>query len=139
MKKKGKFVPGDFRLVVKKSKTGKGLFTEGAIPKGACIIEYVGRTISTEEAYTSKSRYLFEVNARKTIDGKPKWNKAGYINHSCGPNAEPEIRNGRIFIMARRAIKPGEELTYDYGDEYFNDYLKPVGCKCGSSRCRSTR
>lgn len=129
-KRKGKFVPGDFTLLVKRSKTGLGLFAGERIPKGACIIEYVGRTISEEEAYTSRSKYLFEINKKKTIDGRPKWNKAGYINHSCRPNAIPEIRKGRVYIMATRTITEGEELNYDYGDEYFNDYIKPVGCKC---------
>lgn len=135
-KKKGKFVPGGFDIRVKKASAGKGLFAFEDIPKGSCLIEYKGRTISNEEAYTSRSRYLFEINSRKTIDGKPKWNKAGYINHSCGPNAEPEIRNARIFIMAIKNIKKGDEITYDYGKEYFDDYLRPHGCRCGSPRCK---
>lgn len=130
MKRKGKYEPGDFVLHVKRSTAGLGLFAGGPIPKGACIIEYKGRTISKEEEYTSNSLYLFEVNARMTIDGKPRVNKAGYINHSCRPNAEPEIRNRRVFIMARRAIKEGEELTYDYGKDYWNDHIKPHGCRC---------
>ena len=125
-----KFTPGDFDLRVRRSSAGLGLFTERAIPKGGCIIEYVGREISKEESETSKSKYLFEISKKKTIDGKPKWNKAGYINHSCRPNAESEIVKGRIFIMATRAIKPGEEITYDYGKEYVDEHIKPFGCKC---------
>lgn len=136
-KRKGKYVPGGFSLLVKRAKSGLGLFSGEAIPKGACIIEYKGRTISEEEAYTSRSKYLFEVNSRKTIDGRPKWNKAGYINHSCGPNADPVTRQARVFIMATKNIKEGEEITYDYGDEYFNDYLRPGGCRCGSARCKA--
>lgn len=135
MKRKGKFEPGNFVLHVKRSTAGLGLFAGEPIPKGACIIEYKGRTISKEEEYTSNSLYLFEVNSRMTIDGKPRMNKAGYINHSCRPNAEPEIRNRRVFIMARRAIKEGEELTYDYGKSYWNDHIKPYGCRC--VKCRA--
>lgn len=129
-KPRGKFVPGDFKLLVKRSSAGLGLYAGEVIPKGACIIEYVGRLISKEEEYTSKSKYLFEVNSRMTIDGKPKWNKAGYINHSCKPNAEPEIRERRIYIMAKRAIAEGEEIVYDYGKEYWDDHIKPFGCRC---------
>lgn len=125
-----KFEPGNFRLEVRRSSAGLGLFAGEGIPKGACIIEYKGRVISKEEEYTSNSKYLFEIHSRLTIDGKPKWNKAGYINHSCRPNAEPEIRNNRVFIMAKRTIKPGEEILYDYGKEYFNDHIKPYGCRC---------
>ena len=125
-----KFTPGDFDLRVRRSSAGLGLFTESMIPKGACIIEYVGREVSKEESETSKSKYLFEISKSKTIDGKPKWNKAGYINHSCRPNAESEITKGRVFIMATRTIKPGEELTYDYGKEYVDEHIKPFGCRC---------
>lgn len=129
--RKGKYVPGDFELLVKKSPTGKGLYAGEKIPRGACIIEYVGKTISKAEEYTSRSKYLFEVSSKKTIDGRPKWNKAGYINHSCKPNAEPVIHKSRIFIMAKRSILPGEEITYEYGDEYVDDHIKPFGCRCG--------
>lgn len=135
MKRLGKFVPGGFSLLVKRSSAGLGLFAGEDIAKGACIIEYVGRTISPEEEYTSRSKYLFEVHSRKTIDGRPKWNKAGYINHSCRPNAEPEIRKGRVFIMAKKHIKAGEEITYDYGKEYIDEHIKPYGCRC--PKCRA--
>lgn len=130
MATKSKYIPGDFVLTPKRSAAGIGLFTQSVIPKGACIIEYVGRHISKEEEFTSRSKYLFEISKHKTIDGRPKWNKAGYINHSCRPNAEPEIRKGRVYIMAKRSIKPGEEILYDYGKEYFNEHIKPFGCRC---------
>ena len=130
-----KYEPGGFHLRVGKSRTGKGLFAGEKIPKGACIIEYVGRVISKAEEYTSRSKYLFEVNSKKTLDGPPRINKAGYINHSCRPNAEPVIRAGRIYIMAKRAIALGEEITYEYGKEYWNDHIKPKGCRC--AKCSS--
>ena len=130
MPTRSKFTPGDYKLRVGRSSAGLGLFAENAIPKGVCVIEYVGKTISKEEETTSKSKYLFEISKDKTIDGKPKWNKAGYINHSCRPNCEAEINKGRVFIFTKRAIKPGEELNYDYGKEYFNDHIKPFGCRC---------
>lgn len=127
-----RYEPVPLSLLVKRSSAGLGLFAGEPIPKNACIIEYVGRQISEEEKYSSKSRYLFEVNSKITLDGKPKTNKAGYINHSCKPNAEPVIRNKRIFIFARKPIAAGEEITYDYGKEYFDEYLKPHGCRCAS-------
>ena len=59
-------------------------------------------------------------------------NIARYINHSCKPNAESDVkpRKRRVFIRAIKNIEEGEEITYDYGAEYFKAYLKPIGCKC---------
>lgn len=126
---KSKYEPGDYKLKVKRSSAGLGLYAEQEIPKGACIIEYKGRFISKEEEYTITSQYLFEVG-RKTIDGGARSNTARYINHSCRPNAEPEIRKGRVLIMSRRRILPGEEIGYDYGKDFWNEYIKPKGCRC---------
>jgi len=130
MKKRLKFEPGDYKLKVKRSSAGLGLFTEEEIPKGKCIIEYVGRVISPEEEYTITSQYLFEINSKKTIDGSARTNKARYVNHSCRPNCEAEIRKGRVFYMSKRKIKAGEELNFDYGKDFWNEYIKPHGCKC---------
>jgi SET domain-containing protein len=129
---RGTYTPGDFRFSVRRSSAGLGLFAESKIPKGACVIEYAGRELSQEESETSKSKYLFEISKKRTIDGKPKWNKAGYINHSCEPNCETEINRGRVFVMALRTIQPGEELTYDYGEEYCLEHCVP--CRCGAKK-----
>ncbi len=123
-------MPAPEGTVVKRSSAGLGLFATRQYKKGEMIIEYVGRVISEDEAYTSKSKYLFEITKKKTVDGKPNINPAGYINHSCRPNSEPLLKKGRIFIYTKRAIKAGEEFTYDYGEEYFDDHIKPNGCRC---------
>ena len=117
-------------VVVKRSSAGLGLFATRSFKKGERIIEYVGRTISNAEAYTSRSKYLFEVNKRRTIDGTVRTNIARYINHSCRPNCEPEIERGHIYIDAIKNIKEGEEFSYDYGEEYFNEHIRPFGCRC---------
>lgn len=132
--KKGKFVPGGFMLRIKRAKTGLGLFAGEPIKKGACIIEYTGRELSREEIYTSRSKYLFEISKKKTIDGSVRSNIARYINHACKPNCEIEIYKGNVFVMAKKNIKAGEELHYDYDTEYFDAYIKPKGCLCGSCK-----
>lgn len=135
------YTPGDFDLVVRRSKTGLGLFAESEIPKGACIIEYKGPQLTPEQEEKSRSKYLFEVHSRKTIDGTPRWNTARYINHSCRPNCEPNIYKGRVYIHALRRIRPGEELNYDYGKNYFNEFLKDIcACpKCAEKKTASRR
>lgn len=121
---------GIYSIKIKKSLTGKGLFAQEDIPKGKYVIEYFGRELSEKEKYTSNSKYLFEINSKKTIDGNVKPNIARYINHSCVPNCEVEIKKGRILVFSKKNIKRGEELSYNYGREYWNEILRPMGCKC---------
>ncbi len=128
--KKSKYTLGNFNLKVKKSATGKGLFTLDPIPKGSCIIEYTGKPVKEENLYKINCKYLFEVDKNKTINGNIPSNIARYINHSCKPNCEADGPKGKAFILALKNIKAGEELTYDYGEEYFDEYIKPKGCQC---------
>lgn len=115
---------------VGRSNTGLGLFATEAIKKGTRIVEYVGKVVPTKKADDINSKYLFTVNSRWTIDGAPRRNVARYANHSCRPNAESDIVRGRVFIDARKNIAPGEEITYNYGEEYFDGIIKPMGCRC---------
>ncbi len=120
------------KLAVKRSNAGLGLFSVSHIPKGEFIIEYTGERISEEEAQRRAGKYLFTITQDVTVDGRGRENIARYINHSCTPNAEAEADEEelRIRIFAKRNIKPGEELTYDYGKEYWNQHIKPHGCRC---------
>ena len=115
-----------------RSSAGIGLFATAPIKKGALIIEYTGERITVDEADQRGGQYLFQVTDTLTIDGRGRENKARYINHSCRGNAEAEhLEDGdRIFIRAKRAIKEGEEITYHYGKEFFETYIKPKGCRC---------
>ncbi len=125
-------------LVVKRGMNGLGLFTKVPMKKGDCIIEYVGNILVTEEEVNARGgQYLFEVSKKKTIDGSGRSNTARYINHSCRPNAEVDIIKGRVFIYAKRGIKEGEELCYDYGKEFWNEHIKPKGCRC--EKCTEKR
>ena len=117
---------------------GHGLFATRAVSKGDFVIEYTGNSISTKVADALSTRYLFEIDSKWTIDGSVRSNIARYINHSCDPNCEAEILDGRILITAARDIEKGEELTMDYGEEYFDEFIKPVGCKCFKC-CSTTR
>lgn len=125
------------KLTVKRTATGLGLFALQPIAAGKRIIEYTGPLISNEEVERSRGRYFFGVNSRWSIDGSPRSNLARYINHSCSPNAEAIISGRRVWIWSRKKIKAGEEITYNYGKEYFEDLIKPKGCKC--QRCAPAR
>jgi uncharacterized protein len=125
---------------VGRAATGLGLFATARIEKGAFIVEYSGRRITTAEADRREARgakYMYELNSRWTIDGSSRSNIARYANHSCRPNAESDIVKGKVILRAIKAIEPGQEITYDYGPEYFDLIIKPMGCKC--ARCAGRR
>lgn len=122
---------GNIKLAVKRTHTGLGLFALEPIPKGTRIIEYKGPLISNKEVERRKNgKYFFGVNQKWSIDGSARSNMARYINHSCRPNAEAFITGHRIWLWSKKKIKAGEEITYYYGKEYFDDHIKPIGCKC---------
>lgn len=123
---------------------GKGLFAKNLIKKGMYILEYVGTPVPAEIADDHPGRYLFELNEKVTLDGDVPDNTAKYINHSCDPNVEAEIDEDKdgtehVNIYAMRTIQPGEELFIDYGEEYFDEFIRPVGCRCGSATCQSKK
>jgi SET domain-containing protein len=126
---------------VGRSRTGLGLFATREIKKGTRIVEYSGPLLDCriEENDAIENKYLFELNGRWTIDGSVRRNVARYANHGCRPNAESDVqpRNRKVYIRAIKTIQPGEEITYDYGTDYFKSYLKPIGCKC--AHCESKR
>lgn len=127
-----------FKIVkVKRGLEGMGLFAGEDIKKGEMIIEYIGNIITTKEANDmATNEYLFEINTRRTIDGSPKWNIARYCNHACGDeaNAESDIKKGRVFVIAVKDIKTGEEICYDYGEEFVKEHIAPHGCRCKAEK-----
>jgi uncharacterized protein len=122
------------RFRVGRSKSGLGLFAVKPFKKGDFITYYTGRLITTKEADELWTKYLFEVNSRWTIDGSTRRNVARYINHSCRPNAETDIKKHKIIISAIKGIYPGDEITYNYGRDYFNAFIKEHGCRCAACR-----
>ena len=117
-----------------RSRTGLGLFATKPIKKGTKIIRYFGPLLdcNKEKDDAVENKYLFQITNRWTIDGSVRKNIARYINHSCKPNAESDVSKikRRVDIRAIKDIAPGEEINYDYGTDYFKEYLKPIGCKC---------
>jgi hypothetical protein len=123
---------------VGRATAGLGLFAIAPIEKGAFIVEYKGPRITHAEAARREARghrYMFEINSRWTVDGSSRRNTARYANHSCAPNAESDLVKGKVILRAIKRIEPGEEITYDYGEEYFELFLRRSGCKC--AKCQN--
>jgi SET domain-containing protein len=130
---------------------GRGAFATRPIDPGEWIIEYAGERI-TEAEFQRRDpargpgevhhSVFFEVAPDVVIDASVGGNDARFINHSCDPNCETRIEEGRVHIYARRQITAGEELCFDYS--YIREpHLTPAmiaahPCHCGSAICRGT-
>lgn len=129
---------------------GKGVFALVDIPEGETLIEYTGEVITWAEALDRHPHdpsdpnhtFYFHIDEEHVIDAKYGGNSARWINHSCKPNCEADIEDGRVFIRSKRDIKAGDELFYDYGlviDEPLTPKLKAqYPCWCGAKKCRGT-
>lgn len=136
---------------------GNGVFATAPIRKGTRLIQYKGRHRTHQEVdrvyaddVDTGHTFLFTLNDTYVIDANEGGNSARWINHSCEPNCEAvlvEDENGdpnkdAVFIEALRAIRPGEELSYNYGivlAEAHTVRMKQLwACRCGASKCTGT-
>ena len=130
---------------------GVGAFATQRIKKGTRIIEYTGERISNAEAdrrydedkMKSHHTFLFTLTSRTVVDAAVGGNESRFINHSCAPNCEAVIEDGkRIYIEALRDIPVGEELVYDYQyertDEHTPEDERFYACSCGAPTCRGS-
>lgn len=124
--------PPQFRLKVRRSRTGLGLYALEDIPRHRFVIEYVGRLVPDVVADRIGGKYLFDLENGKHILGGERKNIARYANHACKPNSEVRVSKSRVYIWTTKRIRAGEEINYDYGKEYFDEYIKPYGCRCQS-------
>ena len=129
---------------------GTGAFATRNIRKGTRIIEYLGQRISWR---TADKRYDDEKMGRHhtflfTVDDKTVHRRRGERQRRALPqslvrrNCEAITDRKRIFIEARRTIRAGDELLYDYQYERTDDHTeedeKFYACRCGSPKCRGT-
>jgi SET domain-containing protein len=129
---------------------GIGAFATQFIPAGTRLIEYVGERLTTQQAddrYPDDDgerhhTFLFAIDDDVVIDAAVEGNDARFINHSCGPNCDAVIDDGRIWIETIRDVEPGEELAYDYRyileERHSPAAKRRYPCSCGAPNCRKT-
>ncbi|ESU06148.1 hypothetical protein FGSG_00899 [Fusarium graminearum PH-1] len=145
---------------------GYGLFTVEPIAQDDFIIEYVGELITHDEGVRREARrgdvfdeesnisYVFTLleNEGIWVDAATYGNLSRYINHASesdkrGCNITPRILyvNGeyRIKFTAMRDIAAGEELFFNYGENFPNLTKKlldhKTGGKSGEGKKRTRR
>jgi SET domain-containing protein len=130
--------PGDrFALDVGPSTIdGHGCFAAEPIPARRKIGEIRGEPLTVKEArLRAKSQrriMMVEVSARTAIDASQSTHALRFTNHSCRPNAELRIVEGRVEVYTLRDLAAGEEITANYGETHHEGRLR---CRCGASQC----
>ena len=129
---------------------GRGAFATRAIPAGTRLVEYAGKRLTPEQAdarYPELSgerhhTYLFAIDDEVVIDAAVDGNDARFINHSCAPNCDAVVEDGRIWIDTIRDVEAGEELAYDYAyvleERHSPAAKRRYPCRCGAQTCRGT-
>ena len=115
---------------------GHGVFAAEPIPALVKIGEIRGEAISVEDARIRATRHerimIVELSRRRAIDFSQSSDPMRFTNHSCRPNGQLRITDGRIEFYALRAIEPGEEITVSYGETHHEGRLT---CRCGAPGC----
>ena len=129
---------------------GLGGFATCHIPAGIRLIEYAGERITPAEsdarypevAGERHHTYLFAIDDAVVVDASVNGNAARFLNHSCAPNCDAVIDDGRIWIETLHDIEPGEELVYDYAyvlkERHTPSAKRRYPCRCGAITCRGT-
>lgn len=132
---------------------GLGAFATRHIPAGVRIIEYAGQRLTKAEAearYPDDAKddggrhhtYLFAIDDEVLVDASVDGNEARFLNHSCAPNCDVVIDDGRLWIETVHDIELGEELVYDYAyvleERHSPAAKRRYPCACGAVTCRGT-
>ena len=113
---------------------GWGVFAEQDLMPMHYIGEYAG-IVRRKKRSDAKNAYCFEYSivsdesTRYTIDAMDQGGIVRFINHSSTPNLTSALATyqnlSHIVIFARRLIKKGEQLCYDYGPAYWSKRTLP--------------
>ncbi|CAL8119184.1 unnamed protein product [Orchesella dallaii] len=113
---------------------GWGVRTNGVIEKGQSVTFYWG-ILKIQNPCDSLYATEFNVNSKEKIyvDANAAGGLSKYFNHSCKPNVilKQVTKNNwpLLVFVAKRRIRVGEELTWNYRENYmFSE------CLCNSCR-----
>jgi uncharacterized protein len=120
---------------------GLGVFTEAAFLQGDFVMPIDDSDPVLDRAALTSQQEIF-IDVFVGLDGTLRtiWMKSPekFINHSCDPNTlvRTDMNSGVRKVLARKDLEKGEELTWDYALNIWEEWVAPVRCACGTRDCR---
>ncbi len=123
--------------MIKDGKYGKGIFTRKSLKMNTKILDFCGPILKRSDLPENiinpiDDRYI---QIDKELFIGPSGKIDDLINHSCEPNCAVLIKDKMAELFSIKNIKAGEEITYDYSLQMYNETWT-MKCMCGSKKCR---
>lgn len=116
---------------------GTGLFARRPFAPMEPIIHIAGRIVHYEVLWARGGTFLdncIRFGPETYLD--PGDNVGRYVNHSCEPNTAIHKSRNRLYLVASRAIRRGDELAFDYSTTIGDDDIWTMRCACNIAQCR---
>lgn len=129
-------------LVQSGNKLGVGVRVLQPIRSHQLLAEYVGEILpeycDDDDTYAIALTPHDGAPSTATISAQKYGNWTRFVNHSCDPHAVFVNKvigdRHRIMLFTIKDVEMFEELTVDYGNNYWA--TRSILCKCGSHNCR---
>src|SRR3989338_1059759 len=102
-------------LIIVRSKSGKGISANRNFKKNEKIIEFHGKLYKGKQlsfSYDEVDDHYVQIGEELYMG--PSGGLDDFLNHSCSPNSGLKVAGRKVFLIAIKNIKNGEEITWDY-------------------------
>jgi hypothetical protein len=115
---------------------GKAVYAAAAFAEGDVLLEFTGRRFHADDV-PSLMRGHGDRFVQVTPDHYmgPSGRIDDLVNHSCAPNAGLRFTDEGVYLVAVRAIAPGEEIAWDYSTTLKESNWHMI-CQCRAPECR---
>jgi len=110
---------------------GSGVYARTEFPAGAVVLHFAGPLLLNEAI----EDFTYTIQVDRGLHLGPSGGIDDFVNHSCEPSTTLASDPPRIWLVAARDIRAGEEITFDYSTCLGEEPVLPV-CFCGSASCR---
>lgn len=125
---------------VSNNKFGKCLIANVPFSKGDKLYEFNGTLLHELDVPDYSGSTQFEdryLQVDKDYYRETKDGTCDYMNHSCNPTCAVLVKDREATLYAIKDINVGDEITFDYSIQMYNEPGFEIICQCGSYNCRT--